>query len=503
MAKLPKNIQDIVDRKQDYIDSNRDKLEASVIKMQEAFLQRFIEEILPSMDTKDGQILNTPNNLRLIEKLDSLYDDFNKTNQTKVVKSLGESLLGLNKINTEYFNQITLNDVTAKRFDSVKANTDKLMGLRIGIDENGEVQKSSYLDSFITDNTLLTELKQSVIRNITGQQTIESSRKDIRERIVGNKEVTGGFEKYYRTFAYDTYQEYDRSYGKQMADEFKMDYAIYQGGLIKDSRDFCKAHENKVYTRDEIKDFKNWKLPDDSVESPGPGKVPSYIAKFPNYDPNVHCGGFNCRHQLSWVTKSVAERMRPDLKVVKVIEPDKNKEPEINLTLDQAKEKMKSLQISDIHKKTISEYTGEKFNQINQYLGGQRKQVTDPVKETINELSSFLDSAPKVTATSYRGKKGDRIFEEFKSLKKGDTYSEKAFMSTTYDKNIADNFANGSYNKVLMTIKGKSGVLVESYSDARTEKEILFNKGSKYKIESIKSEKQGKYGKILVFLIEI
>jgi SPP1 gp7 family putative phage head morphogenesis protein len=179
------------------------------------------------------------------------------------------------------------------------------------------------------------------------------------------------------------------------------------------------------------------------------------------------------------------------------------KPPITGLTIDQAKGVMNNLEITDVEKQALKDYTGEKFNQINQFLGGLRKEIPETVKNTMNELSSFLENAPKVSDTTYRGKKGDRVFNEFKTLKKGDIYSEKAFMSTTYDKAIADKFADGNYNKVIMTIKGKNGVLVEKYSDVRTEKEVLFNKGSNYKIESIKTEKKGLFGKILVSLIEI
>lgn len=342
MAKLPDDIQDIIKRKQEYIDSNRSRLEANVIKMQEALLSRFIEDILPQLETENGNIKSTPNNMRLIEKLDALYQEFNATNQTKVVKELGESLLRLNQLNSSYFKNLVKGDAIEKRFDSVIKNTNDLMSARLGVAKDGKITKGSYLDSFITDNTLLTELKQSIVSNVTGQQTIEKFRKDIRDKIVGNSQVTGGFEKYYRQFAYDTYSQYDRAYGKNAADEFGLNYAVYQGGLIDESREFCEEHQGKVYTREEIKQFGKWKLPEDTKEYPGPGEVPSYIAKFPNYDPFTNLGGFSCRHQLTWITKSYAERLRPELKSLEektIKEPAKVK---AGLTIEQAKEEMKT-----------------------------------------------------------------------------------------------------------------------------------------------------------------
>jgi hypothetical protein len=57
---------------------------------------------------------------------------------------------------------------------------------------------------------------------------------------------------------------------------------------------------------------------------------------------------------------------------------------------------------------------------------------------------------------------------------------------------------------VEMIIKGKSGVLIEDFSDAKKEKEILFGRNSKFGIESIKTtEKKGITGKIKMTLIEL
>jgi hypothetical protein len=91
-----------------------------------------------------------------------------------------------------------------------------------------------------------------------------------------------------------------------MADEFGMDYAVYSGGLITDSRSFCREHNNKVYSREEIADFGNW-------IDPKTGEVPSYISEFPGYDPFTHLGGFNCRHSLNWIPKISAIKLRPEL----------------------------------------------------------------------------------------------------------------------------------------------------------------------------------------------
>jgi len=55
-----------------------------------------------------------------------------------------------------------------------------------------------------------------------------------------------------------------------------------------------------------------------------------------------------------------------------------------------------------------------------------------------------------------------------------------------------------------MTINGKNGTLIERFSDKKHEKEILFQRGSTFKIESLKvKEKPGIMGIIQMVLVEI
>jgi hypothetical protein len=45
-------------------------------------------------------------------------------------------------------------------------------------------------------------------------------------------------------------------------------------------------------------------------------EVPSYM-NYPGYDPLVDRGGYNCRHQLGYISEELAYKLRPELKVNK------------------------------------------------------------------------------------------------------------------------------------------------------------------------------------------
>jgi len=304
---LPKKLQDIYNKKDAYIQAHRDIFENDIIDLQKELLNRIMKEIIPELDIEDGIIQHTKKNLNIIHELDKLYEQFAQTSQRSTVENFANTFSNVDKLIIQYFKGVLLDTATQKRFDQVISKTTSFMHSRIGVNANGELVKGGYLESFIEDRALLNELRQLTMRAVTGGLEGKSFVKEISDKIVGNEDISGGFEKYYRTYAYDSLQEYDRAYCKSLADEFKMNYALYQGGLIEDSREFCIEHNDKVYSREEISKFGEWKDPETK-------EVPSYIAKFPGYDPFVHCGGFQCRHSLSWIGDQMAFRLRPELK---------------------------------------------------------------------------------------------------------------------------------------------------------------------------------------------
>ena len=179
--------------------------------------------------------------------------------------------------------------------------------------------------------------------------------------------------------------------------------------------------------------------------------------------------------------------------------------PEIIRTtnMTDAQKAMSKFDVSKTDKMAILDYTGEQFGMINGYLRGRRAAILPEAQKTISGLDSFLESAPKVETTSYRGVMLDeKIFNEWKTLKKGGLFADKGFMSTTHDKSVIDAFKGSAQYQAEIHIKGKNGVLIESFSDAKEEKEILFKRGSTFNVEKIEVKKDKYSGKITLFLVE-
>lgn len=144
------------------------------------------------------------------------------------------------------------------------------------------------------------------------------------------------------------------------------------------------------------------------------------------------------------------------------------------------------------HKDALAKYTGSAYGKINKYYRGIESSLSPDLKKHSEVLSEFLQAAPKVVAPTYRGMNfGDTAsLNNMKAkLKLGGIFSDPGFMSTTYNKQVINGFSETfGGGKVLVTIEGKTGVLIEPFSGIRTEKEVLFNRNTKFKVKSYQSK---------------
>ncbi len=94
------------------------------------------------------------------------------------------------------------------------------------------------------------------------------------------------------------------------AKELGLQAYLYQGGLIKSSRLFCKKRDGKVFTDFEIARFGTVKDAYGGYTNKAEGV---FSGKTEPYDPVVDLGGYGCRHGLSAIPNVLALRMRADL----------------------------------------------------------------------------------------------------------------------------------------------------------------------------------------------
>lgn len=92
-----------------------------------------------------------------------------------------------------------------------------------------------------------------------------------------------------------------------------------------------------------------------------------------------------------------------------------------------------------------------------------------------------------------------KLIQDFEEARQGDKYwSDKAFMSTSrIDSELKKNISIG------VIIEGKSGKKIEHFSYNSQEKEVLFDKGTRFKVKSIRTggDIPDKYN--MLYLVEL
>lgn len=101
------------------------------------------------------------------------------------------------------------------------------------------------------------------------------------------------------------------------------------------------------------------------------------------------------------------------------------------------------------------------------------------------QLHSIIDRTTSPERTVYRGIQGKEA-EKIKDIDVGGTYSDKGFMSTSYNKGVAESFAgdNGVVLKITTAAGYGKSFDVSTYSMKADEEEVLLNAGSSLKIVS-------------------
>lgn len=117
---------------------------------------------------------------------------------------------------------------------------------------------------------------------------------------------------------------------------------------------------------------------------------------------------------------------------------------------------------------------------------GFTKEYYESLTRTINK---GLDEMPnKFKGTVYRGThiNDSSILSSYKdAFEKGHPHIEKSFLSTSYDESEAFG------GNVSFSIKSKTGTNVENLSASKSEKEILFKAGQKFKVTNYKEYEEG------------
>lgn len=279
-----------------------DKIEQEAAKSLR-LLQRSLTEILMLRLSRfwnldSGTVERSVRNLNITKEVEAAFKTIEKDHQ-KVIAEIAKGITGVSGLNKDYFTPFTTANRLARVSDKAANETLRFMGLR----KKGrgyKIIKDGFFDLVLGDNRSKQRIKQMAINAVSGNAGLEDTMRAVRDTVTGGKGKTGMFERYYRTYVYDTVQQSERIEADLYATELGLSAFIYSGTVIGTTRDFCKSRAGEVFTRREARKWKKLK----------------WSGKPKNYVPTRDAGGWNCRHRIRWISNEEAARRRDDLEVI-------------------------------------------------------------------------------------------------------------------------------------------------------------------------------------------
>ena len=274
--------------KADYLNSKEVKLSKDVKRIQNELFDLLIKKAVAELTIGDGgAISRSAKNFTIINNIDKVFDEFNKQHQFEVINAFGKDLLGVTDYVKEYY---TVAGFSKK---AILSGLEKAKWVERSIGYVGnDVIKGGYLDTLMKNEIVRQEVKALMIRNISSNTGLAQLRKDLKDYVKGVGEQAGKLERYYKQYAYDTFNQVDESINMQVADELDLQHFAYLGTEIKSTRQFCQDRIGGVFTRAEAEAWDN--------EDWG-GKSGSF---FPNR------GGYNCRHEIGWISEELYNHLK-------------------------------------------------------------------------------------------------------------------------------------------------------------------------------------------------
>ena len=163
---------------------------------------------------------------------------------------------------------------------------------------------ANYFKAFVKASDDLEYMRQQAIFKLMKQPFNPAVNKNFRQDILDKISKGIGFKELIKTLpsptsaakqlVFDSLHQRERIITKDMGDYIKLSHYLYTGGIIDNSREFCRERNRKVFTKKEVLNWSNL----------------TWQGKSTPYSPFVDCGGFRCRHRLMPISKEMYDRYK-------------------------------------------------------------------------------------------------------------------------------------------------------------------------------------------------
>jgi len=293
-------------KKVNFIDHSLTLFDSDIQRLQKELLNFLISEVVMELQTENGIILQSAKNIQILDSFYKEMDLFKKNFADSVFKRLGENMIKTTGYTSDYFRNMTSAQTVANIEDKIQNIT-----RMTGVNPDGTLVKNGFLNRLAVTDEMKQAVSDYIRTGVERQVDLKQFAKGLKELTVGKEGANGIYDRYVKGYAHDAYFSQSQQQDNFFADYLGLNYFVYGGTEIKTSRPFCvggkdvvkkdgeiiaeHVFENKlwqVFSRKDAEEF-------DKIE--WSGKIPG--VKF-----LVQKGGYQCRHELIWITKEAAKR---------------------------------------------------------------------------------------------------------------------------------------------------------------------------------------------------
>lgn len=263
-----------------------------------------IELIIKDIKVSNGVIVQDISNLKKINQIKEAIDRvvISPEYQQRVIE-FGKAFNTVSDIQAGYFASILEQYTSPRILEEVK---------KLAIEDTVAALTEAGIQANITD-----KLAEMLKVNIESGARYSDMVKEIRTFIQGNQETLGAMERYAGQVTTDAINQYSATYNKIVSDDLGLEWFVWAGSLVSDSRDLCERLVAKKYIhKSEIPAIVKGKI--DGKQIPIYKKTGLPYGMIPGTNASnfqVRRGGYRCNHLLMPVpAERVPEEIRMRIK---------------------------------------------------------------------------------------------------------------------------------------------------------------------------------------------
>lgn len=271
---MAQSLEDIIKEKISRLDTVPEKYASDVKKLQRELMDKLSDLLEQLGRTDDGFLKLTKKNLGVItDILNDFKRYFNRSDYFDLTKAFVSEFDTQAEITDSFFK---------KAFDFTEPDSFSIAALERAKKQSYEIMAGT---PTITVN-LYQPIESILIDAVVAGDNYVKTVKSIRRVVTGDNQVDGKLYKYAKQIAYDSFAVADRGYTNNIAEDIGVEWYVYRGGLVEDSRPFCITRNGNYYHKKEVEAW---------------GNLGQWDGKIPNTDSKtifVYAGGYHCFHSV-------------------------------------------------------------------------------------------------------------------------------------------------------------------------------------------------------------